>query len=109
VDEPPAVIVAGLEVMLTVGVGALVKVAPPHPAKTTGSESEDNIAIGERIRERSRETRTWIMVFSFLVHASNNGPIARLKRNPTQSTYIPPRGSALCRIGEPDRSALLPD
>jgi hypothetical protein len=75
VDEPPAVIAAGLEVMVTVGVGALVKEAPPHPARSTGSESVENIASGEKIRERSRGTRTCIMVFSFLIHTNNNCPI----------------------------------
>jgi hypothetical protein len=63
VDELPAVIVVGLEVMLTVGVGVLVKVAPPHPVNSRGSESVDSIAIGERIRDRSRGTRTCNMVF----------------------------------------------
>jgi hypothetical protein len=65
VHELPAVIDAGLDVMLTVGVGLLVKEAPPHPLNSKGSESVENIAIGESIRERTRRTLSCIMVFSF--------------------------------------------
>jgi hypothetical protein len=67
VDELPTVIDAGLAVMLTVGAGLLLKVTPPQPLNSKGSESVENIAIGERIRERTRRTLSCIMVFFFLL------------------------------------------
>jgi hypothetical protein len=81
VDELPAVIVAGLEVMLTVGVvGVVLKVAPPHPVNSRGSESVDSIANGERIRGRSRAMRTCIMVFSFLCSRKQRWPDSQIEK-----------------------------
>jgi hypothetical protein len=66
-DELPAVIEAGLAAMLTVGVavGALLKLAPPHPVNTRRSGNMNTIANGEEILRRNRWAHVFITVFSF--------------------------------------------
>jgi hypothetical protein len=67
VEEPPAVIDAGLAVMLTVGAEVVASPGPtvPHPAST--KRKEKVIASGDRMARRGRETHTFFMFGSFLL------------------------------------------
>jgi hypothetical protein len=109
VDELPAVIDAGLAVMLTVSVGLLLKVTPPQPLSSKGSESVENIAIGERIRERTRRTLTCIMVFSFFCLREQRWLEVRFKMRQHKAGIS--RHDAPLSVGSfsPYRSGLLPD
>jgi hypothetical protein len=52
VEELPALIEAGLELMLTVGAASEpVKLLPPHPASSTGMKREEIVQY--RIRRRA--------------------------------------------------------
>ena len=71
VEEAPAVIDVGLAVIVTVG--AVVSPGPtePHPASTRSNEKV--AASGERIERKGRETRTLIMVVTFLYSGERQG------------------------------------
>jgi hypothetical protein len=70
VEEPPAAIDVGFAAIVTVGaVGFCVELpgpTEPHPAASRSREQEITAAIGDRIDRRGRETRTFIIVLSFL-------------------------------------------
>jgi hypothetical protein len=92
VEVFPATIEDGLAEMVTVGaVGVVVVPVPaptvPQPARTRNSENI--IARGESIEWRGRETRTFMMVLSFLnLQVSDDGSSKSSKTNATKQENL---------------------
>jgi hypothetical protein len=70
VEEPPAAIDVGLAVIVTVG-AVVPGPMEPHPASTRSNEKV--AASGERMKRKGRETRTLIMVVTFLCSGERQG------------------------------------
>ena len=70
VEEAPAAIDVGLAVIVTVGA---VDPGPTEPQPASTRSNEKVAASGERIERKGRETRTLIMVVTFLCSGERQG------------------------------------
>ena len=104
VEEAPAAIDVGLAVIVTVGA---VDPGPTEPQPASTRSNEKVAASGERIERKGRETRTLIMVVTFLCSGERQGLGSKLKRLAKRGD--PPRRAALSRSDECfSRRSVLP-